>query len=200
MTSIPGERPYKQVARAEAQQRTREALCRAAVEEFYDGDWTKATLETLAARAGVTKQTLLRHFGSKDGLLTKALIGSFTELVDERWSAPQGNVEGAVDNLLDHYRDWGERAMRIGSWQSGPPELAMFSQGGRQFHYNWIDYAFAPQLKGLRAKDRARVRAGLIAICDVQTWWILSHDLAFERGEVRAILIRMIDGFLEGHA
>jgi AraC-like DNA-binding protein len=59
-------RPYKQVARARAQERTREALLDAAVEEFYGDRWGQASLEALATRAGVTEQTLLRHFGAKE--------------------------------------------------------------------------------------------------------------------------------------
>ena len=124
------ERAYNQVARAQAQQQTRDALLEAATEEFLDGDWQQASLETLAAKAGVTKQTLLRHFGSKDGLLMQALIHGATQIRDQRWSAPTGDIAGAVDNVLDHYEAWGERSMRIGAWQSGPPMLAALSPGG----------------------------------------------------------------------
>jgi AcrR family transcriptional regulator len=187
------QRPYKQVARAEAQQRTRNALLDAATDEFFEGDWLKASLESLAARAGVTKQTLLRHFGSKDGLLIQALLSLGTDARDQRWNAPKGDVAGAVENLLDHYEAWGKRSMRLGAWQGGPPLLALISQAARQFHYDWVEHAFAPQLEGLRGKARTRRRAALIALCDVQTWWIWSHDLGLPRSEVKAILTDLIE-------
>lgn len=186
-------RPYKKVARAQAQERTQDALIDAAADEFFEGNWLKASLESLSSRAGVTKQTLLRNFGSKEGLLVQALIRVGTAARDQRWDVPVGDVEGAVDNLLDHYEEWGKRSMRLGSWQGGPPLLALVSQAARKFHYDWVEYAFAPQLAGLSGKARAHRRAALIALCDVQTWWIFSHDLALPRAEVRAILIDLIE-------
>jgi AcrR family transcriptional regulator len=197
LTADIAKRPYKQVARAQAQQRTRDALQDAAIEEFTRGDWAKVSLETLARRAGVTKQTLLRHFGSKDGLLMQALVNSASDAVTQRWSAPPGEVEGAVDNVLDHYDAWGERSLRVGAWlESGPPELARLSQMARQLHYNWVEYAFGPQLERLHGQDRVRCRAALIVLCDVHTWWLLSHDLGFERSEVLATLTTAIERLL----
>jgi AcrR family transcriptional regulator len=186
-------RPYKKVAREQSQQRTREALLEAAIDEFYADRWGKASLEALAARAGVTKQTLLRHFGSKEGLLIQALVRGAAQVLDERWSAPVGDVDGAIENLLDHYELWGRRARQIGAWQDAPSVLAKLSQAGRQLHYQWVDFAFAPQLEGLDGAAHARLRAELIVICDVQTWWILAHDLELPRAEIKAILIGMID-------
>jgi AcrR family transcriptional regulator len=193
-------RPYKKVARAESQKRTQEALLDAADEEFYAGRWQKTSLEALAARAGVTKQTLLRHFGSKDGLLLKALMRGYTQVHDQRWSAPRSDVEGAVDNLLDHYEAWGARSLRIGAWlHEGHPLLAKLSQAARQVHYEWVEYVFGTWLADLDAQARERRRAALIALCDVQTWWLLVNDLGLKRAEIRATLIDMIEGVLRDH-
>jgi AcrR family transcriptional regulator len=197
LTAAIAKRPYKQVARAQAQQRTRDALQDAAIEEFTRGDWAKVSLETLARRAGVTKQTLLRHFGSKDGLLMQALVHSASDAVKQRWSAPPGNVEGAVENVLDHYELLGERSLRIGAWlESGPPELARLSRMARQLHYDWVEYAFGPQLERLHGQARVRTRAALIVLCDVHTWWLLAHDLDFERSEVLTTLTLAIERLL----
>jgi AcrR family transcriptional regulator len=185
-------RSYKQGARARARQRTREALLDVATEEFYAGRWTSTSLQVLAKRANVTKQTLLRHFGSKEELFLQAMMRSGRQVLNERWSAPSGDIDGVIDNLLAHYEVWGERARNIGSWQSGPDSLAGISQAGRQLHYDWVDFAFAPQLKGSRGKARVRRRAALIVICDVQTWWILAHDLELSRREVHAILADLV--------
>jgi AcrR family transcriptional regulator len=159
-----GQRPYKQVARAQAQKRTHEALLNAAIEEFYEGRWPKASLEALSRSAGVTKQTLLRHFGSKDGLLLQALMRSVSQVFDQRWSAPAGDIEGTIDNLLDHYEVWGARALRIGAWQGWAPLLARFSQVARQVHYDWVEHAFRPWLEPLDEESRARRYAAFIAI------------------------------------
>jgi AcrR family transcriptional regulator len=52
--------------------RTRGKLLRAAAELFYR-DGTTVGVEEIARRAGVSKLTIYRHFGSKDGLLDEVL-------------------------------------------------------------------------------------------------------------------------------
>ena len=189
-------RPYKQMARARARERTRDALAEAAAEEFYGGRWQETSLEALSARAGTTKQTLLRHFGSKDGLLLQALARAGAQVLDQRWSAPRGDIEAAVENLLDHYETWGERSLRVGAWESGPPALAKLSQLARQVHYEWVEHVFEPWLEDLAEPTRTHRRGALIALCDVQTWWLLSHDLGFERPQLHATLTEAIAGVL----
>jgi AcrR family transcriptional regulator len=194
--AISSRRPYKKVARELSQQRTREALLDAADEEFDEGRWRRSSLDALAAKAGVTKQTLLRHFGSKDGLLLQALARGAVQVLDQRFSAPVGDVSGAVENLLDHYEAFGRRGLRIGTWQEGPAVLAKLERVARQVHYDWVDYAFAPWLQSLEGDARARRRTALIALCDVHTWWLLSHDLGLARPAVGATLTEAIERLL----
>jgi AcrR family transcriptional regulator len=190
-------RPYRQVARAEGQRRTREALLDAAEREFFDGHWERASLESIAARAGVTKQTLLRHFRSKDGLFEQALARGYGQVSAQRLSAPRDDVAGAVENLLDHYERWGRRSLRIGAAGAGTGLLAAVSREARQFHYDWVQHAFGVWLDRSRGRQRAQRRAALIALCDVHTWWLLSHDLGLSRAEVRATLVDAIEALLE---
>lgn len=186
------QRPYRQAARAQAKERTRDALLDAAAEEFFAGG-TLGTLEGLASKVKVTKQTLLRHFGSKEGLFQQALERSASEVLDQRWSVPVGDVEGAVDNLLEHYDEWGERGMRLEAWQISPTPFARLARMGRRIHAEWVDYAFAPWLADRDEQARTRLRAQLIAICDVQVWWVLTHYLKLDRHEVKESLVEMIE-------
>jgi AcrR family transcriptional regulator len=195
--AVASRRPYKQAARAESTERTRKALLDAADEELYGERWREASLESLARRAGVTKQTLLRHFGSKDGLLLQALGRGAVEVFNQRFSPPSADIGGAIDNLLDRYQTWGERSVRVGAWQRGPATLAKLSQLARQVHYDWVEHAFGRWLEPLEENVRERRRAALIALCDVHTWWLLSHDLELSRAEMRATLTDAIERLLE---
>jgi AcrR family transcriptional regulator len=188
-------RTYTKVARAEAEEHTRTALIAAADEAFLSEPWERASLDSIAKRAGVTKQTLLRHFGSKDGLLEQMLRLAIAQVEEQRLSTPTDDIPGAVDNLLDHYEERGGRAMRSTNLDVGGP-LAEIAQVARQFHYDWIDHAFGRWLAPASSTERARLRAALIAICDVQSWWILTHDLGLSRAEVRATLILSIGRLL----
>lgn len=189
-------RPYTKVARAEAEERTRVALLDAAQRVFFERGEQGTTLEAVAAEAGVTKQTLLRHFGSKDGLREQAFARAFENVRDQRWDVPGDDVERAVDNLLDHYEEIGDRALAIDA-MAGVEAVAEWVQRSRELHYDWVDHAFGAFLRGFRGRGRARRRAALIALCDVHSWWTLSHHLGLGRAEVRATLILAIHGLLE---
>jgi AcrR family transcriptional regulator len=188
-------RGYVKVARAEAEEETRVALLDAADEAFLSGPWEHASLEGIARAAGVTKQTLLRHFGSKDRLLERVLLRAFDEVEKQRLSAPTNDIAGAVDNLLEHYEIRGGRAMRSSNLDMDG-SLADLARRARRFHYDWVELAFGMWLTAARPSERRRLRAALIAICDVQAWWILTHDLELSRAEVRATLILTINRLL----
>jgi AcrR family transcriptional regulator len=198
MNTASGPRAYRQVARAQALEQTRDALLDAAETTFFAGRWQEAPLEEIAATAGVTKQTLLRHFGSKDGLREQAMARALERVHDQRWAAPTRDVAGAVANLLDHYAAVGERAMlisRLPARGDGTPDEV--GATSRQLHYDWVDHAFGTWLADLPDPARARRRAALIALCDVQAWWLLSHDLGLSRAEVQATLTDAIHRLLE---
>jgi AcrR family transcriptional regulator len=184
-------RSYTKVARAEAEERTRAALVDAADDALFSGPWEQTSLESIAQVAGVTKQTLLRHFGSKDGLLEQALRRTSAEVEKQRMSTPTDDIPGAVDNLLDHYEERGGRAMQSTNFDRNGP-LAELARMARQFHYDWVEHAFGRWLAKASPTERPRLRSALIAICDVQTWWILAHDLGLSRAEVRSTLILAI--------
>jgi len=183
------------VARAEAEEHTRTALLDAADEAFLSGPWDRVPLGSVARSAGVSKQTLLRHFGSKDGLLAAVLWRGVAGVQEQRLSTPRNDIAGAVDNLLDHYELRGGRAMRSSNLDLDGP-LADLGRCARQFHYGWVEHAFGGWLDAARPAERGRLRAALIAVCDVQAWWILAHDLGLSRAEVRATLILSISRLL----
>jgi hypothetical protein len=128
--------------------------------------------------------------------LERALERGFDEVRAQRFNAPVGDVAGAVENLLDHYEVWGEREIRIAAVDGLGEVAAGLGRRARQLHYDWVEHAFGSSLERLSAKDRRRRRAALIALCDVHTWWLLSHDLELPRAEVRATLIHAIESVI----
>jgi AcrR family transcriptional regulator len=57
------------VARAKAAEATRGKILESARELFAELPYDRVSLDAVAARAGVTVQTVLRRFGSKEDLL-----------------------------------------------------------------------------------------------------------------------------------
>jgi AcrR family transcriptional regulator len=190
----PGQRPYRQVARAEAQQRTRDALLDAASEELTKDGLSKASLEAVAAKAGVTKQTALRHFGSKEGLIEAAIRRASEIVRKERAKAPIGDVPGAVRNLMDHYERYGDLMMRLlaeGNWFY---LVRKVTDRGRDLHREWVERTFEPQLAGLSGEARKRRTAQLVAVCDLYVWKILRRDMKLDVTETEVAVIELIEG------
>jgi AcrR family transcriptional regulator len=187
-----GRRPYKLLARAESQQRTRDALLDAAIDEFSGEGWQRTSLEALARRAGVTKQTLLRHFGSKDGLL-EATIRRTSEIV--RPPAPTGDVPGAVRNLMVHYERWGDLVLRVLAEEHRIPLVRKGTDRGRHVHQEWVERTFEPQLSNLGDDQARKLRmAQLVAVCDVYVWKVLRRDMKLGVAQAEIALIGLIEG------
>ncbi|WP_205696094.1 TetR/AcrR family transcriptional regulator [Conexibacter sp. SYSU D00693] len=185
-------RTYEKAARAVGEERTRTALLDAAERAFLAGRWSAASLTALAHEAGVTKQTLLRHFGSKDGLLERAVQRALDRTARQRLGPPPPDVAAAVDDLLDHYARDGERALALEALE-GTGAVAVVRDRARALHHAWVDHAFAPWLAG---PERERRRAATIALCDVRAWAVLSRDLGLGRDEVHATLTLALDRLL----
>ena len=176
-------------ARAEAAAATRGRILRAVldlhVERFHD----QITLEDVAGRAGVTVQTVLRHFGTRDRLVAAAAEQATSEVLAQRSAAPVGDVDGAVENLLDHYEEWGPTALRLLAQEERVPQLRVVADGGRAAHYAWVERTFGPFLA---ETSDPLLRPKLIALTDVFTWKLLRLDLGLDRTGTASALASMI--------
>jgi AcrR family transcriptional regulator len=200
------QRSYKQVARARATERTRETLLEAASETVERDDWAQASLESVAQRAGVTKQTALRHFGSKQGLLEAVLRRTSSIVVKERDRPEAGDVAAAVASLMRHYERHGELATRLSPYRDAVVRVLGHEDRDSlvrrtvdyslQAHEQWVTRTFEPQLALLDARAAVRRRAQLIAVCDVYMWKMLRRDLGMSLRGAESALVELIERLL----
>jgi AcrR family transcriptional regulator len=176
-------------ARAETAAATRSRMIRAVLELHVERFHDQITLDAVAGRAGVTVQTVLRHFGSRDGLVTAAAEQATSEVLAQRGAAPVGDIDGAVENLLDHYEIWGRSALRLLAQEDRVPQLRMLADGGRSAHYAWVERTFDPFLA---ETSDPLLRPQLIALTDVFTWKLLRLDLGLDRTGTASALASMI--------
>jgi AcrR family transcriptional regulator len=176
-------------ARAAAVEARGHRILAAARALFVELPFEEVTLEAIAARAGVTLQTVLRRFGSKPRLVAAAAEKATAQVEAQRGQAPVGNHAAAVANLLEHYETWGEVALRLLAQEERFEEIATIAQRGRALHAAWVERVFAPDLARCPESSRSIRRAQLVAICDVYVWKLLRRDLGLSRAEVeRAVL------------
>jgi AcrR family transcriptional regulator len=186
-------RPYRMRARADAAAETARRIVNAMQELFAERPYDRITVDAVATRAGVTVQTVLRRFGSKEGLLVAAAREGRAQIVAQRGAAPVGNRATAVANLFDHYERWGRIVMRLLEQEERVPQIGVIAREGRRTHAEWVDRVFEPELVRLRGRARARRRTQLIALTDVYVWKLLRRDLAVPRADAEEIVLGMID-------
>jgi AcrR family transcriptional regulator len=185
-------RPYRMQARAEAAQATLERALDAAVRLFTDLPYDDVSLEEVARRAGVTKRTLLRRFGSKEELFMSAMERDGLEEAGERARVPVGDVAAAVASVVASYERWGPNRLRLLAQEDRIPVVARDVEIGRRFHHDWVASTFAPLIAPLDGAARRRRVAALIALTDVYTWKLLRLDLGMEQAEVERTLVELI--------
>ena len=193
----PNKRSYRMRARAEAAAETGRRILEAVIELHRERFFDQVSLEDVAERAGVTVQTVIRRFGSKEGLIEAAAEEGKRQVMRQRNQAPIGDIEGAVKNLMDHYEEWGDSALRLLAQEERVAAFRAVTDAGRALHYEWVERTFAPLLAERAGTARRRLLAELIAICDVYFWKILRRDLGLSR-EQTELAIRETILALEG--
>src|ERR1051326_1324583 len=83
-------------ARAEAVEATRERLLQAGRAAFEAHPYDEVTIAAVARAAGVSHQTLLNHFGSKEGLYVALVKRAAGRIATVRSSAVAGDVDSVV--------------------------------------------------------------------------------------------------------
>lgn len=178
--------------REAAAQATTDAILTAAADVFWDSPQAEVSLDDVASRAGVTVRTVLRKFGSKEGLLSATAQHQTRLVSDQRSSAIPGNLDSIVTVLLDHYEEYGSKVLRLLAAEHTSPSLKAVADQGRAFHHYWCETVFAPWLADVPANDRARRLAQFVAICDVQTWRLLRLDSELPEPDTRLALLEIL--------
>ena len=190
-------RPYRMVARAEAAAATRERILDAAVAAFWASPATEVPLDRVAAEAGVSVQTVIRHFGTKDGLFEAASKREAARVHEQRDEAPVDDVTGAVRVLVDHYEEMGERVLKMLAEEDRAPGLREVIESGRREHRSWCERVFPAALAGRKGVERERRLAQLVSVCDVYTWKLLRKDSGLSRRQTELALIELLQPLME---
>jgi len=191
-----GTRPYSSPKRATSAQETGRRILQATEDLFMEGPLADVTLGAVAARAGVTVQTIIRRFGDRAGLIDASAKAATARVDNQRSAVPPGDVPAAVDNLLEHYETTGALALKLLAEEHTSPVLAEITGGARRLHREWCRRVFAPFLDPLKGSpDHDRRLAQFVALCDVYTWKLLRLDAGLSRGQVARSLLEMLEPF-----
>lgn len=193
-TITEARRPYRMGARAQAAAATGERILDATEELFWARPLEQIALDEVATRADVTVQTVLRRYGSKQGLIEAVAARGLETIRRQRDEAPVGDVAAAVRNLLDHYETMGERVLRLLAEEHTSETMGSIVERGRSLHVAWVRRTFAPQIADCRGAARTRRLAQFVAVTDVYTWKLLRTDSGLSRPQTERALTELIAG------
>jgi AcrR family transcriptional regulator len=190
-------RPYTMQSRADAVSQTRERIARTALQLLFEHAYEDITLSAFAKAAGVSHQTVLNHFESKEGVVLSVVELFSEQTIEARSKAQPGDVAGAVKALVGDYERIGDANFRWAT-TDGLGELAGVLDDARAHHQEWIETMFGELIPRSPAARRRAVHA-LHAATDVYTWKLLRRDLRLTRAETERIIVDLVVGVVEGN-
>jgi AcrR family transcriptional regulator len=191
MPAVPN-RPYRQIARAAAAEGLRSRV----VEAFRDlllRRWIdEITLDEVARAASTTRQTVIRLFGGKDGLL-EAVMGLLRSEAVPRTSM-SSDVAGraALKALIAHYEAVGDVVVRFLAQEERHAALRPLLAHGRREHRAWVAERFGSKQGDLSDLERERQIIRLVVATDIYTWKLLRRDFGKSQSEVLLLMAGII--------
>jgi AcrR family transcriptional regulator len=198
MSAETRSRPYRQVARAAATEETRRRIVAAFAEALAQRWLDESTLDELGRAAGTTRQTVIRLFGGKEGLLD-AVVDWMREGVVIRRALAPGPVAIAIAvarAVGEDYEASGNMIIRLLAQEGRHPGLSALLDHGRQHHRNWIGEVFAGPIASHPPAEREALIDRLIVATDVYSWKLLRRDAGRNRPEAEAAIAALIAAIL----
>ncbi len=188
-------RTYSMTNRAEGVAGTRDRITGAALDLLLELPYEDVTLAGIARAAGVSHQTVLNHFESKEGVAIASARVLSEQTVAARNAGAAGDTKSAVHALVGEYERWGDANFRWAATSERLGQLASMLEEGRASHRAWLVDQFGAQLP-TAAAARERTLAAVYAATDVYTWKLLRRDLHLSRTETERVIGDMVSSVL----
>jgi AcrR family transcriptional regulator len=191
-TDVVVTRTYRMQARQEAVASTRERILRAAYDQWLEHPYDQVSIESVAQAAGVSRQTVIRQFGTKDELAFAVV--DWQKPQEEAFRAAEpGDIETAIARLVDRYEVMGDANVRILELEGRFPAFDYLLDVSRAGHRAWIERTLLP---GPSSGDRDQAVLSLYAATDVTVWKLLRRDLKQSRSVTESVILRLVRAVL----
>jgi AcrR family transcriptional regulator len=193
---VTATRRYRMQARAAAVEGATERILDAAEELFWDNPARPVTLAELASHADVSVNSIIRRFGGQAGVYEAAAERSVERVSSQRNEADPSDLADVTRALVEHYEQFGDRALALIAAEQASPKVKEMADIGRRYHADWCERMFGHALAKRRGIDRRRLLAQLIAVCDVYTWLLLRRQRGLSRRETERALTEMLEALI----
>jgi AcrR family transcriptional regulator len=193
MGELEPTRRYTMRARADSTTKTRERILDAVIALSEQRLSLEIVLTDVAERAGLSVQTVLRHFGDRQRLFEESHARHVKQVRAER-ATPVGDAASAVRTIVAFYDRLGEWTLRLQAQEHSDELSRRTVENGRRLHREWVEEVFAPQLAARR--DRKELVDLLVVATDLLTWKILRRDGGMDRSTTCKRMLRLIRAVL----
>jgi AcrR family transcriptional regulator len=193
-SAVADKRPYRMRQRQRAVEQTRERILASAFELFRADPYDEVSLDAVASRAGVSRQTVHRQFGSKEDLMGAVIDWRKPQEEQADRQVEPGDVAGAVSQLVDRYETTGDAIARFLGLEGRIDPVDRLLEHGRRSHRGWIERVFGPLLPD--DDRRPEVVLALYAATDVMVWKLVRRDFGRSRAQTEASMKRLVEGVL----
>jgi AcrR family transcriptional regulator len=188
-------RVYQMRSRADRVAATRLRILEATYQLFLKRHYDEVSLERVAERAGLTKQTVIRQFGSKDRLAHAVVDWQRPREEAARLVEP-GDIRAAVSTIAERYERMGDANVRLLELETRVPAIRYLLDQGRQSHSAWVARVFAPFLPRRCGRAYRRRAMAFYAATEVMIWKLLRRDFGLSRKEAEAVLLALVTGLV----
>ncbi len=179
-------------ARAEQAAETARKIIQAITDLWREKSIDDITLQEVADRAGVTVQTVIRRYGSKEGLIEAAIASGDTGVRDDQDEAPAGDIEQVLDYILAHYERDGDAVLRTLALEDKLPAAKRLAEHGRQVHRDWCARVFAPYLPAVDDATYSVRLDAFVAATDLYLWKLIRRDLGRTADQTRRVISTLL--------
>ena len=173
---------------------TEQQILEAAATIIATEDFDALSMRRVAAEAGVSLSTVVRHFGTKDALLAALVAyGGEDERNEERRAMEPGDVAAAVRIVAADYEDCGAAAPAHAGPGAPLPRPRRAARHRPPGPPRVGAVGVRPAARRRRGAGRTQVEDLLVVGTDVYTWKLLRLDRGLGARATRAAMVELCE-------
>jgi len=182
-------RRYRQAARAVSAEATRRRILAATEALLREEAAGAIPIASVAHAAGTTVPTILRHFTTKDAMISAALAAAITRVRAARPRVSPGDHLGAARVLAEEYE---RHAPLLRAAEAALPAARRELEAALRLHRDWLARTFAPGLSPLPPVVHRRRLAQLVAVSGPAPWRTLREAEHLGTAQAQAALAELL--------
>lgn len=197
MKTTEKKRSYQMMERAKQVERNDRRIIEAMADLWLELPLSELTLDKVSQRSGVTVRTILRKFGSKEGLFEACIASDRDRFTGKRMQVRPGDLPGIIDALLEEYERMGDVLIRTLTVEYEYPVTQTLLQSAREFHRAWCETVFEPFLPEPESGYHETALSAFITGTEFYLWKLLRKDLGKSPEECREIFLFSLESLTE---